>query len=185
MRFRADEQIVHGIHGLAVVQCRLGHGHRLGLSVSAHNFRHHLCQVAEPERQERPSQRSGSGFTPTTGWPLRYFNVLATNPSWPSVTTVSSGANTKFGRKPRSTIWTRPTCDQRRLSLGQSPMIRLVLAEIIREVRALMLDVESGLADGVEPDHQFSQARRSRHEDDLVVGQPMHFRVRVSVCGVH
>src|SRR5262249_23317322 len=42
------------------------------------------------------------------------------------------------------------------------------------EIRALVLDVEAGLADGVEPDHQFSQARRSRHEDDFVVGQPVH-----------
>ena len=27
VRFRADEQVVHGIQGLAVVQRRLGHGH--------------------------------------------------------------------------------------------------------------------------------------------------------------
>src|SRR5580765_8050905 len=39
-----------------------------------------------------------------------------------------------------------------------------------------MLDVESCLADGVEPDYQFSQARRSCDEDDIVVGQPIHFR---------
>ena len=61
-------------------------------------------------------------------------------------------------------------------------MIRLVLAEVIREVRALMLDIELGLADGVESDHQFSQARRSRHQDDFVVGQPVHFRAG---CGVN
>ena len=61
-------------------------------------------------------------------------------------------------------------------------MIRLVLAEIIREIRALVLDVKAGLADGVEPDHQFSQARRSRHEDDFVVSQTVHFRAG---CGVN
>src|ERR1700690_2215830 len=61
-------------------------------------------------------------------------------------------------------------------------MICLVLPDIIREVRALMLDIELGLADGVESDHQFSQARRSRHEDDFVVGQPVHFRAG---CGVN
>ena len=52
-------------------------------------------------------------------------------------------------------------------------MIGRVLAKVIREVRALMLDVEPGLADGVEPDHQFSQARRTRDEDDFVVSQPV------------
>src|SRR6266536_2436091 len=51
----------------------------------------------------------------------------------------------------------------------------------VRKVRALMLDVKSGLADGVESDHQFSQARWSCHEDDFVVGQPIHFRTD---CGV-
>src|SRR5437867_1325849 len=61
-------------------------------------------------------------------------------------------------------------------------MIGLVLAEVIREIRTLMLNVKAGLADGVEPYHQFSQARRSRHEDDFVVGQPVHFRAG---CGVN
>src|SRR5689334_25235014 len=31
-----------------------------------------------------PSHRAGSGLTPTTGCPSRYFNVLATRPSWPN-----------------------------------------------------------------------------------------------------
>src|SRR6266851_1395361 len=61
-------------------------------------------------------------------------------------------------------------------------MISLVLAEVVREVCALVLDIEPGLADGVESDHQFSQARRSRHEDDLAVSQPVHFRAG---CGVN
>src|SRR5207249_7440975 len=71
---------------------------------------------------------------------------------------------------------------QGRLCLGERTVIRLVFAEVVREVCALMLDIESRLADGVEPDHQFSQARRSRHEDDFIVGQPVHFR---TACGVN
>jgi hypothetical protein len=38
----------------------------------------------------------------------------------------------------------------------------------------LMFDVEAGLADGVEPNDQFSQARRPGHEDDFVVSQTIH-----------
>lgn len=64
--------------------------------------------------------------------------------------------------------------------LGQRVMIRLVFPKVIREVRALMLNVKAGLADGVEPNHQFSQARRARHEDDLVVRKAIHFR---TLCG--
>lgn len=45
-----------------------------------------------------PSQRLGSGFKPTRGCPVRYFIVLATSPSWPSATTMSSAANRKFGK---------------------------------------------------------------------------------------
>jgi len=59
---------------------------------------------------------------------------------------------------------------ERRLGFAERAMIRLVFAEIIREVGALMLEVKAGLADGVEPDYQFSQARRTRDEDDRVVG---------------
>jgi hypothetical protein len=33
-----------------------------------------------------------------------------------------------------------------------------------------MLDVEARLADGVEPDHQFSQARRASHQNNFVFG---------------
>src|SRR5438128_10185455 len=45
-----------------------------------------------------------------------------------------------------------------------------------------MLNIEAGLTDGVEPDHQFCQARRTRDEDDFVVSQPVHFRAG---CGVN
>jgi hypothetical protein len=47
-------------------------------------------------------------------------------------------------------------------------MIHLVLAEIITEVGALMLDVEARLTDGVEPNHEFSKTRRAGHQDDFV-----------------
>src|SRR5208283_5037097 len=54
-----------------------------------------------------PSKRRGSGFTPTKGWPLRYFMVLATKPSCPKATTTSSGPNRKLGKNERSMACTR------------------------------------------------------------------------------
>ncbi len=56
------------------------------------------------------------------------------------------------------------------LGFHQRVMIPFVLAQVIPEVSALMLNVEAGLADGIEPNHQFSQARRSCHQDDFVIG---------------
>jgi hypothetical protein len=114
----------------------------------------------------RPSQRSGSGFTLAVEILERVGDqsilaqcdhrvVRSENEVWQEAA-VHRLHSANLGK--------------RRLSLVERTMIGLVLAEIIREVGALVLDVESGLADGVEPDHQFSQARRASHEDDFAVG---------------
>ncbi len=48
-----------------------------------------------------PGLTSGSGLIPRTGWPSRYFARLATRPSWPTATTMSSGPKRKRSRSPR------------------------------------------------------------------------------------
>ncbi len=47
--------------------------------------------------------RPGSGSTPTTGWVSTYFATLATKPSWPTQTMMSSAANMNRSRSRRST----------------------------------------------------------------------------------
>src|SRR5690349_14237259 len=59
-------------------------------------------------------------------------------------------------------------------------MISLAFSHIVRKVRALVLDVEVSLADGVKTNHQFSQACRARDEDDFIVREPIHF---LAGCG--
>ena len=56
-------------------------------------------------------------------------------------------------------------------------VIGLVLPQVVLEVGALVLDVELGLADRVEPNHQFSQARRACHQDDFIFRQAHSFSV--------
>src|ERR1051326_3448728 len=68
------------------------------------------------------------------------------------------------------------------LRFNKRAVIRFVLAQVIREICPLVLDVEARLADGIEPNHQFSQARRARDEDDFVVGQAVHLRAG---CGTN
>src|SRR6185503_8833513 len=67
------------------------------------------------------------------------------------------------------------------LRLDQRAMINLVLAKVIRKILPLMFDVETRLADGVKPDDQLRQARGTRHEHDLFVGKPLHFRAGCAV----
>jgi hypothetical protein len=48
-------------------------------------------------------------------------------------------------------------------------MVGFILAQIVFEIGTLVLHVEAGLADSIEPDYQFSQARGPSHKDELVV----------------
>src|SRR5436305_11541240 len=54
-------------------------------------------------RTSTPGLRPGSGLIPMTGCPSRYLATLATSPSWPTATTMSSGAKRNRGRSARST----------------------------------------------------------------------------------
>ena len=82
----------------------------------------------------------------------------------------SLGANTKVGTKPRSTCCTLAARgrDSRR-SRVERAVVGVVLAHVVAEVAAGVLDVELRLAARVEPLDQLREPRLARDEDDLLV----------------
>src|SRR5215469_8314022 len=61
MRFWSDEQIVHCIHGLAIVQAGFCHGDRFSWPPVSKDFGHDFLKVADLEREQLaiPSSRVG------------------------------------------------------------------------------------------------------------------------------
>src|SRR4051794_38887418 len=84
----ADEEIVDGVERLPVRQGGLGHRYALEGTFVRRDIRQQSREIGWHEWQEHAVVAAAVGMTPISGWPSRYFMMLATSPSCPSATTI-------------------------------------------------------------------------------------------------
>ena len=167
VRLRADEEVVHRQQGLAVRELRLGHRHRLDVAPVAQHVRQQQRQVAGLEGQQDAVPAEGVRIDADDGLAVEVLEGVGHQP------VLAQGDDDVVAGEDE--VGQEAALDHLEATVGfqccrheaQRLLVGLVLALVVGEVGAQVLQVEAGLGHRVVLRDQVLQPGAARDQDEL------------------